>query len=721
MSILMPARLPHTWPVFFARHGNLTRVQQEAIGPILDGRNTLVAAATASGKTEAAIAPLLERHVLDTAGAGPRQERIRELRILYICPTRALVRDLYARLAGPLAELGVALAMKSGDTGPVSVAQPPTVLITTPESTDSLLTRAPRLLGALRAVVLDEIHQLDGTPRGDHVRCLLRRIEHIRDYRSQELGQAAASLQRVALSATIPNPEGTAQRYLVDREQPQPVAIVWVPGRPRVTLNVQRMTGPDDLVAALTLGMAGQTRRRKTLVFCNTRREVEAIAAYLRGHLPFESAVFVHYSNLDPALRREVEAGLAEASTALCVCTSTLELGIDIGSIDMVVLVGPPPTPAALVQRMGRGGRRRRAAYIVGLARSTVEEVRFAALLDLAGKEQATNGQASPPFHLSVLVQQVFSILKQSPTGGIRLADLRRATPEPAEDDAGGVRTDDAGDMISDWTLRRLLNHLTVVRYLKPGRPGEWRAGPALEELVDAYEIYSNIGADPLSAVVVDAYTGRPLAQTAHVQPQGDTLLIGGRRMEVVWRDRYRIGVQPTRQGVVEAQSHLHATPFAVPWEVSQAVAARLGFAAGEMAWVQDEAGGWLFHFWGDLYGELLARLHQIQCAPQAATTEDAEMMAVTRGNEHCQHLPAGCRPLPVWDERVVRRELARLVPRLEACLELGRFHSLLPAELATRVVVEHFDLPRFERLYRAAKVVTPVNGQRKRLLRLLE
>ncbi|MEI2693185.1 MAG: DEAD/DEAH box helicase [Anaerolineae bacterium] len=131
-------------------------------------------APTASGKTEAVIAPLLERHLL---GAEAPHDGEPALRILYICPTRALVRDLYERLAPALAQLQVTLGMKSGDTGPVSASRPPTVLITTPESTNSLLTREPRLLAGLQAIVLDEIHLFDGGVRGDHLRCLLRRIE----------------------------------------------------------------------------------------------------------------------------------------------------------------------------------------------------------------------------------------------------------------------------------------------------------------------------------------------------------------------------------------------------------------------------------------------------------------------------------------------------------------------------------------------------------------
>ncbi|MEZ4834516.1 MAG: DEAD/DEAH box helicase [Caldilineaceae bacterium] len=166
--LLLKSRLRHTWTAFFARHGNFTPVQAAAIPPILDGENVLVISATASGKTEAAVAPLLERHCL-----GPNAPDEAQLRVLYVCPTRALVRDLYERLRGPLDLLAVSFAMKSGDTGPVSTTQPPTVLITTPESTDSLLTRA-RLPWIWQAVVIDEIHPRR-RPGGDHLRCLPHR------------------------------------------------------------------------------------------------------------------------------------------------------------------------------------------------------------------------------------------------------------------------------------------------------------------------------------------------------------------------------------------------------------------------------------------------------------------------------------------------------------------------------------------------------------------
>ncbi|NOZ50670.1 MAG: DEAD/DEAH box helicase [Chloroflexi bacterium] len=689
--------LRHTWPVFFARHGSLTRTQQEAIPPILAGHNTLVVAATASGKTEAVLAPLLERHILTAARQGRNDPA---LRLLYICPTRALVRDLYERLQPFLAALHISVVMKSGDTGPVPVRRPPTVLITTPESTDSLLTRAPRLLGTLDAVVLDEIHLFDDSPRGDHIRCLLPRIEHIRRYRQQELGLPPRSWQRVALSATVPDPVGVAERYLRGPEEDGGYEIIEVPGGRALQAELRQMVGLDDLVWGLASRMKEASTIRKTLLFCNTRNEVEQTAAYLRQHLPFAAEVFVHYSNLNPATRRAVEDGFAEASVAICVATSTLELGIDIGSIDDVVLVGPPPSQTSFLQRIGRGGRRRAATQVLCLFRSPLEEIRFRALLDLA--QTSPFSPAHSPFPLvhyhfrpSVLVQQIFSILKQSPTGAIRLSDLRRVTPSDIPDD----------------TLRHILDHLHRNDFLRPGRLGEWRPASALDELFDAHEIYCNIGADPLAVTVVDAYSGRPIAQTDRLRVQGDTLLMGGRTMEVLWRDRYRIGVRPRDPGMVDETLRFRTKPLAIPLAMGQAVAAHLGLHPGEMCQVHTGDGALLFHFWGELYGALLAGLWQSYLG------EDA---IVTRGNEHCLYLPRPASALPPWNAAALRRQLVILESRIEKMLELGRFHSFLPPDLAHDTLIEHCDLPLFAQLYRAAEISTPAAGLRAQLLALV-
>lgn len=710
-STELKSQLRHTWSPFFARHGNFTLVQQRAIPLILAGQNTLIIAATASGKTEAALAPLLERHLFQDTLAGKGQPA---LHILYICPTRALVRDLYERLRLPLEILSVPLAMKSGDTGPVSADRPPIVLITTPESTDSLLTRTPRLFAPLRALVIDEIHLFDNSPRGDHLRCLLRRIETIQRYYQQQLGVTSVALQRVALSATVPDPDGIAARYLVESASPestvqspaliaQTAAIIEVAGGRRLLAEIQPMYWLDELVTALALRNNRMAAVRKTLLFCNTRNEVEQVAAYLRQHLPYEAAIFVHYSTLDPALRQAVERDFAESSVAICVSSSTLELGIDIGSIDDVVLLGPPPTTSSFLQRIGRGGRRRAITQTLCLARSPLEELRFQALLALVQSADDVvehMRRYAPIYHFrpSVLVQQVFSILKQSPTGGLRLADLRRIAPAD----------------ISNEDLRRLLRHLTMLDYLRPGRPGEWRAGSALDPLLEEHEIYSNIGADPFATLIVDAYSGRTIAQTSQRHLEGDTLLLGGRTLEVVWRDRYRIGVKASTPAMIAEELRYHTAPFAVPLEVSQAVARHLSIAPNQVYLVPDDDGVWFFHFWGDLYGTLLAGILQ----DHFQSADEADVVSVQ--NELCLHLPMALPHLPTWSQALVQGQLYPLLPRLEPLLELGRFHSLLPVDLAERALIAQCDLPRFQQLYESALLIAPTAELRTQLLPLV-
>ncbi|MBE2233861.1 MAG: hypothetical protein IAE85_10240, partial [Anaerolinea sp.] len=302
----------------------------------------------------------------------------------------------------------------------------------------------------------------------------------------------------------------------------------------------------------------------------------------------------------------------------------------------------------------------------------------------------------TPPFRPSVLVQQAFSLLKQSPSGGLRLADLRRVAPAEVENAA----------------LRQILEHLVTLDFLRRGGLGEWRPAQRLHELADRHEIYSNIGADPLAALVVDAFSGRVIAQTERLRDKGETFLMGGKVLEVVWRDRYRLGVAEAPGRLAEETLRFVVSPFAVPLEISQAVAAHLGCPPGQLPLVHDEQGALLFHFWGDLYGALLAALLQ------ADLDEDGPVIG--RPNEHCLRLPAGLPGLPPWNEALLRQEARRLMPQLQPSLELGRFHSLLPPDLAYQASLAQLDLARFQQLYRAATVFSPPARLRLRLLSLL-
>lgn len=673
------ALIPHTWPLFFVRHGRFTPVQQQAIPPILAGNDVLIVAVTASGKTEAVVAPLLERY-------WPRLIRPDQfgLGVLYVCPTRALVADLYERLRPALADTVVTLAMKTGDTGPVNAKRPPAVLLTTPESVDSLLTRTPRLFAPLQALVIDEVHLFDNTVRGDHVRCLLPRLERIRHFADPH----AQPLQRVALSATVPDREGVARRYLSSQ-----ATIVDVPGGREIVADIHPLSEMADLVDALAQRATGaEPPARKSLVFCNTRAEVEAVAAYLRRHLPYQTSVFVHYSNLDARLRRDVENQFATAAVAVCVCTSTLELGIDIGSVDDVVLLGAPPTLTSFLQRIGRGSRRSTQMSVLCLAKSPGEWARFDALLDLAAEAAPDDGRARTAaaygFRPSVLIQQIFSLIKQSPTGSVRLADVRRIAPAETTTE----------------TVRQIVSQLTFAGYLRPGRLGEWRPADRLQELVDRHEIYSNIGPDALGATAVDAYSGNVIGQTERVHEPGSVVLLGGRPMEVVWRDKYRFGLAAAPDKAADEILRFRQSAAPIPFVVTQAVARALAIEPGQMVTVPAAEGTWLYHFLGSVWGELLAALLL------------AHALIAEPGNEFCLYVRPFLGQLPPLQGDLLAQTAKRLAATLAGRLEMGRFHELLPRNVAVAATVRQLDLERFAALYATTTVTTAAPALRDRL-----
>lgn len=692
-------RIPHTWPLFFAKHGRFTPVQQQAILPIVDGLDTLVVAATASGKTEAVIAPLLER--LWPTLHAPNLP-ISNLQLLYICPTRALVRDLYERLHPVLAETAVTMAMKTGDT--TLPQQMPAILLTTPESTDSLLTRAPRLFLGLQMIVLDEIHLFDNTPRGDHLRCLLPRIERIRQYNRPEMPLT----QRVALSATVPDPAGVMARYLHDG------VLVQVAGGRAIEAEIRPLYNLTELTKSLA-----ERSAFKSLVFCNSREEVEETAVFLRQQLSYHADIFVHYSNLDAEMRRDVEDRFAASATAVCVCTSTLELGIDIGTVDDVVLLGAPPDLNSFSQRLGRGGRRAAQTQVLCMPKSPGEWARFEALLTLAdeGNQRSrpepvegleiedsstsisnTSATLSTSlqsqvygFRPSVLIQQIFSFMKQSPTGTVRLADMARVAPS-------GVDSE---------TIRKIVAQLALSGYLKPGRMGEWKPDEKLQELIDEHQIYTNIGVDVQSITAVNAHTSQTIAYTDKSYPPGTVLLFGGQPMQVMWVDRFRFGLAPTASGTaVDDILRFRKSYAAIPYMVTQAVARSLDIPGNSMVILPQEQGQTLFHFWGTIWGELLTAVLRVQGINANAI------------NEYCLHLNHPINQLPPCSEKQLAKAAGSILSLLENRLEMGRFHGLLPADIAAEATLKQLNLPRFSQLYNQVHLLTkPEIGEKLHLL----
>ena len=687
--LALKARLPRAWPAFFERHGAFTPAQLAAMPALLDGANIVLCAPTASGKTEAVMAPLIERHCPPTPRQHPPSTSVR---ILYLAPTRALVNDLAARLAGPLALLDISLGVKTGDQRAFNARRPPAVLLTTPESLDSLLTTQAATLTQLAAIVIDEAHLFDGTPRGDHLRALLRRIHWLRSYAAGRGNAPDDALQVAAVSATVAQPVALAARYMADAR------VIQVAGS-RALAAERLALGRDDSQALLDYLWSFRAKGwRKALVFCNSRAEVEAHAAATRERSPFGDAVFVHYSNLESRRRREIERQFA-AEAAICFASSTLELGIDIGSIDVVILIGPPGDTAAFAQRVGRGNRRRGVVQAVCFHRSPREEAIFDALL---AEPDAMADEPPAAFRPAIAAQQIFSLLKQSPTASVRLAELERLFDS----------------LLDGADLRAIVGHLHERDYLSAGRPGEWRAGPALNELLDrqasdqpGLSIHSNIATSPGRRVIIrDQRTQEAVASVDAQWFDRPLLTLEGRPVTVEWDDGAVMLVTSYRGHDIANRLRYRSARQLLSHDLARRLPARLGLPPDAAPFVATPEGWLWFHWLGDLYGRALLDLLRPQ--QLARPTEQPGL---------CLRLADPPPVSPSWEREQVARHLEEHAADFEPLLALGPYQRLLPNDVRRRAVVEQFDIDRFLAAVKRLRPQPAPESVRDDLTRLLD
>jgi ATP-dependent Lhr-like helicase len=318
---------------------SLRPVQEEAGEALLAGANAVIVAPTAGGKTEAAMFPLLSDMVRDEPkGVGA----------LYIAPIKALLNNQDERLERYTEMVGLRRFVWHGDTPDYARRQfldaPAHLLMTTPESLEVMLVSERvderELFAGLRAVIIDEVHALAGTDRGAHLLSVLERLVHVSRH----------DVQRVGLSATVGNPE--AILTWLQGTSARPGRIISPPRQPRPRqLLVVHRPGVAELSRDATRVATGQ----KSLFFCQSRATTEAIAEHMRRA---GTAVFVHHSAVSREERQLAEERFHHGTNACIVCTSTLELGIDVGDLDRVLQAETPDTVSSFLQRMGRTGRR---------------------------------------------------------------------------------------------------------------------------------------------------------------------------------------------------------------------------------------------------------------------------------------------------------------------------------------------------------------------------
>ncbi len=503
-------RLRRTWMTFFGRYGRFLPVQSRTIPVVLAGKDAIVVSATASGKTEAVIAPLIERHLKEGWGSGSGADGIA---ILYISPTKALVNDMHDRLSGQLDELGVSVSIKTGDTPRFNPNKSPDVMITTPESFDSMICRHPSAFKRMKAVILDEIHLIDNTYRGDQLRLLLKKLKHI----------STTDFNIYALSATIASPEDVGSRYFKDFEI--------ITDSDKREIDYTLVESAEELYDCVR-----RENIRKLLIFCNKRATVEEFSRECVD-LWGSNRVAVHHGSLSRSIRGESESFMKDAQYGVCVATMTLEIGIDIGDIDAIVLAEVPWSISSLLQRIGRGSRRMPRNRVFAMYGSADEQMLLERMFHvaMAGYVEPVDYSHDP----SVVVQQVFSSLYASPSG---LTDCYLLNLFE--------------EFCSEEELRDILSHIVKSEWIEKWQE-KWRATTKLMDLGAKGEIHSNIPSNKVVSVI-DVTSRQTIGEVQY--PVDQIFVLGGRVWLIVRESFERLYVKPAKGGLATAKFKRHAS-----------------------------------------------------------------------------------------------------------------------------------------------------------------
>jgi ATP-dependent Lhr-like helicase len=376
----------------------LRPVQDLTIDAVLDGANAVVLAPTAGGKTEASIFPILSRILTEDA---------RPVAALYVCPIRALLNNQEDRIDSYAGMVGLRAFKWHGDVSDSKRArfrrEPAHVLLTTPESLEVMLiserTDARALFAGLRAAIIDEVHAFAGDDRGAHLAAILERI-------GQMIGR---DIQRIGLSATVGNPQVIGQ--WLQGSSNRPFRLVDPPKS-----RAERLISVDyaNDVGEAASGIANVARGKKSLVFVESRSRAEKVAHALAGS---GVEVFIHHSAVSRIERELAERQFAEGKNTAIVCTSTMELGIDVGDLDHVLQVDAPGSVASFLQRLGRTGRRAETRANMSLFCTTPESLLQAVAIGCLAHEGWVE-DVKPAAHAAhVLAHQILALGLQE--GGV--------------------------------------------------------------------------------------------------------------------------------------------------------------------------------------------------------------------------------------------------------------------------------------------------------------
>lgn len=526
----------------------LRDIQERAVPLLLDSDDdAIIAAATAGGKTEAAFLPLISA-VLD---GEPR----RGFDLVYVGPLRALINDQFRRLEELCEGAGIPVHPWHGDIAQGVKARarknPRGILLITPESLEALFVlrgpEIPVLFSGTTAIVVDELHALLDSERGIHLRSLLNRLEITTGRRIRRIG-LSATLGEMALARAYLRPEAPeAVRLLESRSEGQELQVQLrgyrIGGALReVQTEVGNESEAEELGAAANRAIAEhifeKLRGSRNLVFAGSRQNVEIFADLLRDtcesrHLPNE--FFPHHASLSREHRGFVEGRLKRSELpATAICTSTLELGIDIGEISCVGQIGPPWSVASLRQRLGRSGRRAGQPAVLRMYvaepeltadSNPLDTLRLDLVRSIAMIDLLIEGWCEPPrpqaLHLSTLTHQILSVIAEY--GGVRARTL-----------FGILCTRGPFRQVDAALFARLLRRLgdPEVALIEQAPDGTLLLGREGERLVEHYSFYAVFQTSQEYRVL---FKGRALGTVPITTPlaPGLTIIFSGRRWKV--------------------------------------------------------------------------------------------------------------------------------------------------------------------------------------------
>ncbi len=690
---------------FAERLGEPTAAQVRGWEAIRSGRHTLIAAPTGSGKTLAAFLNALDELLRE----GLEHDLPDETRVVYVSPLKALSADIHKNLAEPRREIRqvaeamglepvrITAAVRTGDTPArertAMLTSPPHILVTTPESLYLLLTaeRSREMLRTVRTVIVDEIHAVIGSRRGSHLALSLERLQHV----------ARRPLLRIGLSATQ-KPIDEVARFLVgtgslDANGDADCVVVDEGHRRAVDLGLET---PDTPLEAVMSGETWETvydrlarligEHCTTLVFVNTRRMAERVARHLSERVG-EDQVTSHHGSLSKEARLDAEARLKEGKLKALVATASLELGIDIGSVDLVCQLGSTRQISTFLQRVGRSGHTVRGTPKGRLFPLSRDDLIECTALVRSVRQGELDRLIMPQQPLDVLAQQLIAeaACEDWPEGDLYLL-ARRAYPyrNLARDEFDDV----VGMVASGFTTRRgrrgALVHRDAINHRLRGRRGARLAaitsGGAIPDTAD-YRVV--LEPDEL-------FLGTVNEDFAVESMAGEVFQLGNRSWRILRIEQGTIRV-------ADAQGELPSIPF---WlgeapgrtrELSEAVS-QLRREMGERLDDPEAACRWLMAEIGlseaaarQLVEYLKATRHLLGVVPTQETIVAERFFDEAGGMQLVIHAPFGSRINRAWGLALRKRFCRQFNFELQAAatedgllLSLGPQHSFPLADV---------------------------------------